>query len=859
VLVVLWARIGTPLPPQFTKADGTPYASGTEWEYVDAFEAAIATNRPRIVVYRRMEEPIFRASDPQTNENLKQWRLATKFFDRFKNPDGTLAGYYNSYFTPNDFRSALEKHLWDMIYDIAMSRDYVPASALAHRPLLPLWRGSPFPGLRAFTGADAPIFFGRGREVDELLRRLDNRTTRFIAVIGSSGCGKSSIVAAGLIPKLQANAVEGSRSWRCVQFTPGTADGNPFNALVDSLSPLLDQGAANHLAAQLSAESLAWAEITSAVLETGTAELLLFIDQFEEIFTLVRTPYRAPFIRLMVDAAKSPRVRVIITLRADFYARCVEIPALAELLRTGSYPVAAAGPDSLLEMITKPADRADLIFDEGLPGLILTDTGSAPGALPLMAFALDQLYERRELSGRLTLEAYRDFEGVKGAIVKRADRVFEATASLSTVGSHNSPGQIQDVGFGLRNILNQIFRELVYVDETRTPVRQRAPLSRIAKTEAAIGLVRKFVEARLLVAGEGADPVIEVAHEALLTSWPRLSEWITGILDDLHLRSQLQRAAAEWARLDHDLEYLWSDERCVEAYKKMQQLPYEPTELELRFLGPVNAAHIVDDLLDAQQSAENRAVMGVRLALLGDPRPGVGLKEDGLPDISWCDVPGGRVVSDSADPRIVVEVSTFRIARHAVTWAQYDAFRRASDGYGDTAWWDGLGYRDESAGRQFQEYLNHPADNVSWFDAIAYCRWLTNRFGYEVRLPTEWEWQQAATAGCPNMPYPWGDWELGRANTYEAQLNRTTAVGVFPHGAASTGALDMCGNVWEWCSDGTDLYKADQNCPFGYHAVRGGSWNFIKTLAASDARSAECSAYRFTSVGFRLATSRITS
>lgn len=89
---------------------------------------------------------------------------------------------------------------------------------------------------------------------------------------------------------------------------------------------------------------------------------------------------------------------------------------------------------------------------------------------------------------------------------------------------------------------------------------------------------------------------------------------------------------------------------------------------------------------------------------------------------------------------------------------------------------------------------------MSWYDAVAFCRWLTKRLGYEVRLPTEWEWQQAATGGDPNNEYPWGaDWDSSRANTMESDLSRTTAVGLYPHGAWTNGPMDMSGNVWEWC------------------------------------------------------------
>jgi formylglycine-generating enzyme required for sulfatase activity len=221
-----------------------------------------------------------------------------------------------------------------------------------------------------------------------------------------------------------------------------------------------------------------------------------------------------------------------------------------------------------------------------------------------------------------------------------------------------------------------------------------------------------------------------------------------------------------------------------------------------------------------------------------------------MPDIEWCDVREGTVVA--TERREERSVARFRLAKYPVTWAQYDVFVRAKDGYGNNAWWEGLGTHPENAGTQIQRYVNHPAENLSWVDATAYCRWLTSHSGYEVRLPTQWEWQLAATGGDPGCPFPWGEWEFGRANTREHELNRTTAVGVFPQGAAPCGALDICGNVWEWCSDGQDIYPPDGNCPYGYRAVRGGSWNFGHETAKADVPNAECGAYRFNSIGFRV-------
>jgi hypothetical protein len=851
VVVIFWSRVGTPLPPEFSKPDGTAYASGTEWEYLDAEQAAANTNRPRLLVYRRMEAPIFRATDEGIDENIRQFEWISQFFERFKNQDRSLKGGYNTYLTPDDFRRNFEQHLHGLIHEFTTSREFVPSVVLAHRTLPPPWKGSPFPGLRAFAPQDAPIFFGRGREIDELVALLEDHSKRFLTVIGASGSGKSSLVAAGLIPRLQGNALEGSREWRYLQFRPAEVEGDPLQALAKGLGRLLkkDQWPIEDVIAKLSAEPCRIGEIVDAVLaDAPKAELLIFVDQFEELFSLVADTAREHFVFMLASAAICPRVRIIVTIRADFVARCIEVPQLAVLLRSGLYALPLANFDSLLEMITKPADRSSLFFDDGLPGRVLRDTGNDPGGLPLMAFALYPLYEKRELSGRLTHNAYESFGGVKGAIVTRAEMVFNSLVSEAlhgvTISGEKRVVAVSDVD----QTLSKMFRELVDVSEGLVLSRKRAPRSRLASTSLGSRLVDQFVTERLLVASEGADPFIEVAHEALLTNWPRLKPWIQGVLDDLRLRSQLQRTTLAWEQTSNP-EYLWSDERCVDAYRRLRQLPYDPSESESRFLGPLDCRLMIEELDQSDTTPERRTLIGVRLALLGDPRPGVGLTEEGLPDICWCEVPGGRI------PDREIEIAPFCISKYPITWAQYDSFVRAPEGYHDTRWWDELTPRAEQPGRQFQRFPNHPADNVSWLDATAFCRWLSTRFGYQVRLPTEWEWQQGANGGDHSKAYPWGEWAIGKANTYEVQLNRTTAVGIFRHGVSSVGADDMCGNVWEWCSDGSELYPPDDNCPLGYRAVRGGSWNFINTIARCNSRSGECRAYRFTSVGFRLARS----
>jgi hypothetical protein len=273
-------------------------------------------------------------------------------------------------------------------------------------------------------------------------------------------------------------------------------------------------------------------------------------------------------------------------------------------------------------MITRPAAVAGLSFEEGLPGFILRDTGSEPGSLALMAFALAELYEACQLNKTLTHAAYGNLGGVRGAIAKRADAAYNKLDNDA------------------RNTFGQVFMELVEVDPERgIPTRKRSSLIYLNRSSAARTFIEQFAKARLLVCDDPTkdkkEAVVEVAHEALLIHWPRLKSWIEERFDDFRLRRQLQHAALDWETHGCADAYLWSGERVIEARGMLERIGYQPIDVEQRFLGPIDPARMLEELTDPATSHERRVLIGVRLALIGDPRRGVGLREDGVPDTVW--------------------------------------------------------------------------------------------------------------------------------------------------------------------------------------------------------------------------------
>ena len=272
---------------------------------------------------------------------------------------------------------------------------------------------------------------------------------------------------------------------------------------------------------------------------------------------------------------------------------------------------------------------------------------------------------------------------------------------------------------------------------------------------------------------------------------------------------------------------------------------------------------------------EYRLWLGERLNAMGDPRPGVGLRGDSLPDIAWLPVDGGEVEVERAGN---FEVQPFYMAKYPLTHQQFQVFLDDPHGFGDDTWWKNLNVppeQREAAGKQRFVQNNKPRDNVTWFDAVAFCRWMTARLrnldevgetgvfkdvldkikneGWEVRLPTEWEWQMAATAAEPDNLFPWGlDWDDVRVHTKHNQLNQSMPVGMYLEGASPYGVLDMSGNVWEWCLNTYDdpgilrLESKDRR------VLCGGSWYHWGSYAHTKMRLRYFPDYRWNAGGFRL-------
>jgi formylglycine-generating enzyme required for sulfatase activity len=231
-----------------------------------------------------------------------------------------------------------------------------------------------------------------------------------------------------------------------------------------------------------------------------------------------------------------------------------------------------------------------------------------------------------------------------------------------------------------------------------------------------------------------------------------------------------------------------------------------------------------------------------------------------VPDIAWVDVPGGEFIYGEGKERETRWLDSFWMAKYPVTNAQYQCFID-DDGYGDERWWRDL-ERPEPTASQWSQ-ANRPRTDVDWYEAVAFCRWLSARLGLAadaIRLPTEWEWEKAAR-GNDGRAYPWGDeFQSGYANLDETDakdgpwyLEQTTAVGVYPHGGSPQGIEDLSGTVWEWCLnpyDRPDVVSVDQND--AWRVLRGGSWFYDSDYGRAAFRHRNLPGDRSDLIGFRL-------
>ncbi len=413
---------------------------------------------------------------------------------------------------------------------------------------------NPYKGLRAFQEEDADNFFGRDTLIAQLIRRLSepDAMARFLAVVGPSGSGKSSVVKAGVIPALRQGALPGSERWVVIEMLPSAY---PLEELESALLRATSTPVPE-LLTQLRQDERGLMRAVKRILpdEPGV-ELVLVIDQFEELFTLVEDESaRFHLLDSLMVALGDPhsRLRAIVTLRADFYDRPLRYAEFGRVMRERTEIVLPLSPDELEQAIVNPAERSGLALGTDLVAAIIADVSEQPGALPLLQYTLTELFERRE--GRaLTLGAYRAVGGVSGALARRAEELYAEMDETR------------------QEATRQLFLRLVTPGEGTEDTRRRVRLAELESLAVAgpamDAVMRVFSQYRLLTFDRDPvthGPTVEVAHEALIREWQRLRDWLDASREDLRLHRRLMVAAAEWLNSGKDAGFLVTGSRLAQ-------------------------------------------------------------------------------------------------------------------------------------------------------------------------------------------------------------------------------------------------------------------------------------------------------
>jgi WD40 repeat protein len=452
-------------------------------------------------------------------------------------------------------------------------------------PDLELSNICPYKGLAAFTEEDAEFFFGREKLIAELIAKL-NSSPRFLAIVGPSGSGKSSVVQAGLFPALRRGDIFGSEDWHLLSIRPGT---DPF--------------------ASLSAAGLSADDELKTALQTflddhpDVEHLVLFLDQFEELFALCDEPLQKRFLNDLVDLLESGvKTTVILTLRADFYDHLLRCH-FEECLKIGQINVSSMDKEELQVAIHEPVRMVGLSFESGLVDIIVEEVSQFKHPLPLLEAALTQVWKQRS-EGMLTHKSYQRVGQVTGAISQWAEDIYSALDERESA------------------LTQRVFTRLIRYGEEEIPdTRQRRSLEELLihpdEEKSVHGLVRQLADARLLVTNRDPstdEETIEIIHDALIWEWGRLRQWITQQREFLLWRQRLDERLRDWQANDQDEGALLRGAQLVEAERWLSERTDRLNLLERRFIQESIALREREQ--EAQKKLERRIIIGLTTGLI---------------------------------------------------------------------------------------------------------------------------------------------------------------------------------------------------------------------------------------------------
>jgi WD40 repeat protein/energy-coupling factor transporter ATP-binding protein EcfA2 len=488
---------------------------------------------------------------------------------------------------------------------------------------------NPYMGLKPFEREQAEYFFGREQAVRALLDRLAEN--RFLAVIGPSGCGKSSLVKAGLLPELERDRIPGSRDWQVEIITPGQY---PLQALTNALE--------RH--------------------RSDAHPLVLFVDQFEELFTLcLNEEEQRTFIKRLDQETNDPnrQTRIIIALRGDFLDRCAKFQESADLINTTAPTTYIVTPlteaklvAELEESITCPAALHGVSFEQGLVARIVDDVINQPGAMPLLQYALTQLWDTcispNGTSRSLTIQSYDTIEGVKGALQRWADQFY----------TNLSP---KDQAF-----VQEMVGEMVQLGDEGEVTRRRAPWERLrelaSSQEQLDRIIGRLVYQRLLVAD---DKTVEVAHEALLSESRLIQGWIEENRESIRLQQRLEVYRREWEEHNRSEDHLLDAGRLAAVDEWLERTQPRLMGVDQEFIGKSRKKR--DQEFRSQLEQERRLREGAEQRELAEIEKKLEAEARAKAEREKIKEAEARIMAEKREKRIAVLAGLFAVSSVALS------------------------------------------------------------------------------------------------------------------------------------------------------------------------------------------------
>jgi len=618
----------------------------------------------------------------------------------------------------------------------------------------------PYPGLIAFGAEDAGLFFGRDPESDDISRRI--RQHNFLLVVGPSGSGKSSLVSAGVLPRLTAI---GTDHWLVRTLRP---DARAF----ESLTGMLGGTRASAVSSEEHLRGLVDALLRTA---PGAERLLLFIDQAEAIFVLPSKEDRVRYLALLDRLRRVSRCAVVLAMRADFFADLMT-SVLWPVSRGERVEIAPLSGAALREAIIRPAAEAGVHLEPVLLERLLRDAGEEPGALSLVQETMVLLWERRTRR-LLTVSAYDELggagrSGLAAALAIRADAALAALA----------PDQ--------QMIARRIFLRLVQLGEGRQDTRRQQAVGalRASGDDPALfdSTLRHLTDRRLLTVSsmDGQEPAVDLGHEAMIAHWPTLRDWIDESRASEMERRRIERDSDDWRRNGRDPGELYRRRKLANALELTRKHEYELSQNAVKFLAAGRRRRLLGRFGLAMAAA---AVLAGIAWLAKAPIQEAWLKHEAAALSPAVRLAGGQAIVGPGHRRVAV--LPLMVDVHEVSNQQYRYCVQAQrcglpeEPYNQESYW--LGNRDL------------PVVYVTAYDAVEFCSWLGRR------LPTEAEWERIAR-GMDGARFPWGNtWpKPGQVNAILGSHKPHGLVPVdspgFERGESADGIEQLIGNAEEW-------------------------------------------------------------